>query len=157
MKLPSGLHAFVALLNAARVKYVVVGGYAVAYHGHPRFTGDIDIFVDHTRDNGAKIVAALEEFGFGELDIKASDFCQNDLVLQLGNPPNRIDVMTSIDGVTFDEAWATGINAIVDEFPICFINRKLLIKNKRAAAKILPTQRNSRKEESNDEYQQFKR
>ncbi|MDA8376649.1 MAG: hypothetical protein M0Z50_06280 [Planctomycetia bacterium] len=135
MKLPKDLSAFIALLNAAHVKYVIVGGYAVAYHGRPRFTGDIDIFIDRSIDNGEKIVSVLEAFGFAELKVSAADLCQNDLILQLGFPPNRIDLMTSIDGVSFEQTWATRVETTVAELPIHFISRELLIQNKRCAGR----------------------
>lgn len=113
MKIPKDLRAFVALLNADHVKYVIVGGYAVAFHGRPRFTGDIDVFVESSIDNSARIIDVLKTFGFGELDVKAEDLRHDDLVLQLGFPPNRIDLMTAIDGVKFDQAWATRVEAMV--------------------------------------------
>ena len=135
MKIPKELRAFVALLNAAHVKYVIVGGYAVAFHGRPRFTGDVDVFVESSIDNSARIIDVLKTFGFGELVVKAEDLRQDDLVLQLGFPPNRIDLMTSIDGVKFDQAWATRVEAMVDDLPMCFISRELLIQNKRASGR----------------------
>ncbi len=135
MKIPKELRAFVALLNAAHVKYVIVGGYAVAFHGRPRFTGDVDVFVESSIDNSARIIDVLKTFGFGELVVKAEDLRQDDLVLQLGFPPNRIDLMTSIDGVKFDQAWATRVEAMVDDLPMCFISRELLIQNKRTAGR----------------------
>jgi hypothetical protein len=135
MKIPKDLREFVALLNADHVKYVIVGGYAVAFHGRPRFTGDIDVFVESSIDNSARIIDVLKTFGFGELDVKAEDLHQDDLVLQLGFPPNRIDLMTAIDGVKFDQAWATRVEAMVDDLPIRFISRELLIQNKRTAGR----------------------
>ena len=135
MKLPKDLREFVALLNAARVKYVIVGGYAVAFHGRPRFTGDIDLFIESSVDNGEKTIGALIAFGFAELEITPEDLCRNDLILQLGFPPNRIDLMTSIDGVTFDQAWASRTQAILDDLPVNFISRQLLIQNKLAAGR----------------------
>ena len=135
MKLPKDLREFVALLNAARVKYVIVGGYAVAFHGRPRFTGDIDIFIERSVDNGKKVVSVLNSFGFAELKVTAEDLCRDDLVLQLGFPPNRIDVMTSIDGVSFEQSWATRAEATVAEVPMHFISRELLIQNKKRAGR----------------------
>ena len=135
MKLPKDLREFVALLNAGHVKYVIVGGYAVAFHGRPRFTGDIDLFIESSVDNGERIVGALNTFGFAELKVTTEDLLQNDLVLQLGFPPNRIDLMTSIDGVTFDQAWTSRAEAIVDGLPVNFISCELLIQNKIAAGR----------------------
>ncbi len=135
MKLPKDLREFVALLNASRAKYVIVGGYAVAFHGRPRFTGDIDLFIESSIDNGERIVGALNTFGFEELNISAQDLSRDNLVLQLGFPPNRIDLMTSIDGVTFDQAWASRTAATMDDLPVNFISRELLIQNKIAAGR----------------------
>lgn len=135
MKIPKDLRAFVALLNADHVKYLIVGGYAVAFHGRPRFTGDVDLFVERSIDNSTKIMQASKSSGFGELDVKAEDLRRDDLVLQVGFPPNRIDLMTSVDGVTFDQARATRVEATVDNLPVCFISRELLIQNKRASGR----------------------
>ena len=82
-----------------------------------------------------ELLTSLKTFGFGELDVKAEDLRQDDLVLQLGFPPNRIDLMTSIDGVKFDQAWATRVEAMVDDLPIRFISRELLIQNKRTTGR----------------------
>ena len=118
MKIPKGLRAFVALLNAVHVKHVVVGGYAVAFHGRPRFTGDVDVFVERSIDNRTRIIQASKSSGLGELDVKAEDLRRDDPLLQLDFPPNRIDLMTSIDGVTFDQAWVTRVEATVDNLPV---------------------------------------
>jgi predicted nucleotidyltransferase len=96
---------FVELLNARRVEYLLVGGYALAAHGHPRYTGDIDFWVRPTEDNLARLLDALNDFGFGSLGLGVSDF-GGDTVVQLGQPPRRIDLLTAIDGVTFDECFA---------------------------------------------------
>jgi hypothetical protein len=132
MKLHSDLRAFIESLNSANVKYVIVGGYAVSFHGHPRFTGDIDFFVAHTRENAEAIVSAIENFGFGSLGLKPHDFTESDSIVQLGYPPNRIDLITGIDGVTFDEAWASRIVADLEGLPVCFLSKDLLLRNKRA-------------------------
>ena len=104
MKLHSDLRAFIGLLNAHEVRYVVVGGYAVAHHGHPRYTGDIDVFIEPSNANGRRRERALVDFGFGDTELTAADFAQNDVIIQLGLPPNRIDSITSIDAVDSVEA-----------------------------------------------------
>ena len=114
MKLPCELRAFVEPLNFAGVKYVVVGGYAVSFHGRPRFTGDIDFFIEASPENAARVVAAIEYSGFGSLGLTAEDFVQLDQIVQLGYPPNRIDLITGIDAVTFEEAWASRIMGELD-------------------------------------------
>src|SRR4051812_36368317 len=106
MKLSKDLREFIVLLNSTGVKYLLVGGHAVAFHGYPRFTGDMDLFVERSEANAALLEQALMTFGFSGLGIKAADFLEPGIVIQLGRPPNRIDLLTSIDAVTFDQAWA---------------------------------------------------
>ena len=92
---------FIESLNSTGVEYLLVGGYALAAHGHPRYTGDIDIWVDPTPVNATRLMLALDRFGFGKLGLTAGDFMQPQAVVQLGYPPARIDLLTSIDGVEF--------------------------------------------------------
>ena len=96
---------FAELLNAKGVEYLVVGGYALAAHGHPRYTGDIDFWVRPTPNNIDRLLSALAAFGFGSLGLQAGDF-RADTVVQLGQPPRRIDLLTTIDGVTFEDCYA---------------------------------------------------
>ena len=96
MELHKDFKEFINLLNAHSVDYVIVGGYAMAFHGHPRFTGDIDFFVKPDRDNAKKIVSVLKDFGFSSLDISEDDFVLPGRVIQLGFPPVRIDIVTSL-------------------------------------------------------------
>ena len=96
---------FVALLNSNGVEYLVVGGYALAAHGHPRYTGDLDIWVGVTPENIARLLKALDEFGFGSVGLTAADFVQPGMIVQLGYPPVRIDLLTTIDGVQFAECY----------------------------------------------------
>lgn len=95
---------FAELLNAQGVEYLVVGGYALAAHGHPRYTGDIDFWVRPSADNMERLLVALEQFGFGSLGLRAADF-SGDSVVQLGQPPRRIDLMSAIDGVYFEACF----------------------------------------------------
>ncbi len=104
MKLNKDLREFVELLNAENARYLLVGGHAVAFHGHPRFTGDIDFFVEPTLENGVKLARVFD--GFGDLGFRPEDFTDRGSVIQLGRPPNRIGILPSIDGVEFGEAWA---------------------------------------------------
>ena len=96
---------FAELLNARGVDYLVVGGYALAAHGHPRYTGDIDFWVRPAPENIARLLNALNDFGFGSLGLGTGDF-DNDTVVQLGQPPRRIDLLTAIDGVEFETCFA---------------------------------------------------
>jgi hypothetical protein len=92
---------FIQFLNDNQVHYLIVGGYAVAIHGHPRYTKDIDIWIEISRENALKIMKSLEQFGFGSLGLKMEDFLVPNQVVQLGYPPNRIDLLTSVDGRNF--------------------------------------------------------
>jgi len=93
---------FIELLNAYNVRYLVVGGYAVAFHGHPRYTKDLDVWVELSRENADNIIDALEEFGFESLGLKAEDFLESSQIIQLGYPPNRIDILTTLKEIKFD-------------------------------------------------------
>jgi hypothetical protein len=92
---------FIQLLNANQVKYLVIGGYAVAIHGHPRYTKDIDIWIETSPENSQKLMEALIEFGFGSLGLNVEGFQSPDQIIQLGYPPNRIDLITTPDGIEF--------------------------------------------------------
>lgn len=135
MKLQKDSREFIELLNSHGVEFLVVGGHAVAFHGHPRFTGDIDFWVRPRRDNAARLLSALRSFGFGELALTEGDFTQPHRIVQLGHPPNRIDLLTSISGVEFDEAWAAREEADLDGLAVHFLGRKALIDNKRACGR----------------------
>lgn len=133
MNLPKDLREFIELLNSHEVRYVLVGGYAVAYHGYPRYTGDIDFFVDWEGDNPARLEKIVNEFGFGILGLSAQDFSKPYQVVQLGRPPNRVDIITSISDVTFTDAWETKETIMIDGLHVWVISRDLLLKNKRAS------------------------
>jgi hypothetical protein len=126
---------FIQSINAKKVSYLVVGGYAVALHGHPRYTKDIDIWIEISRDNADAIVAALDQFGFASLGLKAEDFLEPDIVIQLGYPPNRIDILTTIPGVEFSECWKSRVVVEIDGEPVNFIDLEHLVKNKRASGR----------------------
>jgi len=132
METPSDFKDLLALFNAHNVEYVIVGGYALAFHGAPRFTGDLDLLVKPTHENAERILTALKEFGFGSTGLVVNDFQVPDKVVQLGVPPVRIDVMTSLTGVSWDEAWsgkAKGVHAGVDVF---YLGLEEFVKNKRS-------------------------
>ena len=123
------------LLATHGVKAVIVGAHAVAFHAKPRYTKDLDVLVEAEAGNATRLVRALEEFGFSGLGITPADFAHPGMILQLGHPPNRIDLMTAIDGVTFDEVWAGRIRGAYGNIPVDFIGRAELIRNKRASAR----------------------
>ncbi len=135
MKLQNDLREFIALLNLHDVRYVLVGGYAVAYHGFPRYTGDIDFFIDIASGNTGRLVTALYDFGFASDTLDAQLFTFENRIIQLGVPPNRIDLLTSISGVTFEETWANRIHTEIDGQIVPVISLELLRRNKQASAR----------------------
>jgi predicted nucleotidyltransferase len=131
--LSSDMREFIHLLNTKSVRYVVVGAWALAFHSRPRYTGDLDIFVARDQRNADTLMDVIEAFGFGSTGIEREDFLREDYVIQLGQEPNRIDILTSISGVTFEAAWSSRERGILSDVAIFVITRDLLIKNKRAA------------------------
>jgi hypothetical protein len=131
MPLPEDWRAFIESLNSNGVEYVVVGAVALAYHGFPRYTGDLDVLVRNSSDNSKRLESALAEFGLAALGLKAADFVDAYHVIQLGVAPNRIDLLTCLTGVTFDEAWASRVETAIETTRVNFIGREALIRNKR--------------------------
>ena len=124
-----------ALFAAHHVEHLIVGGYALAFHGAPRFTGDLDIFVKPDAANAQRILTALEAFGFTSPDLTTGDFERPGHVVQLGVPPVRIDLITSITGVSWDEAWAGRVMGRYGGVPVCYIGRRQFVLNKRATGR----------------------
>ncbi len=112
MIVDADLRELLALLTDHRVEYLVVGGHAVAFHGYPRFTAALDLFVRPEPDNALRIIAALEAFGFGSLGLTIDDFVADDRVVQLGRAPNRVDLLTRLWGVEFDAAWSRRVTLV---------------------------------------------
>ncbi len=135
MEVQPDFRELLALFNEQKVEYIVVGAYALAYHGAPRFTGDIDIYVHPSPDNAARIIQALELFGFGSLGLKATDFQNPDQVVQLGVPPVRIDLITSITGVSWEEATAGKVSGAYGDVQAYYLGRDEYAKNKRATGR----------------------
>ncbi len=135
MKLDKDFNEFVELFVANDVRFLVVGGYALAAHGYPRATDDFDAWVWANLENAVKIVDCLTKFGFGSLNLSTDDFTTLDRVVQLGYPPYRIDIITSISGVEFESAWANRLVVDVDGLNVPFIGRDDLLKNKRATGR----------------------
>lgn len=125
---------FLELLAQHDVKALIIGAFAVAFHAKPRFTKDLDIFVEATPDNAERLLRAIDAFGFGTLGLTVDDFASG-RVTQLGFPPNRIDLVTSIDGVTFEEAWASRVAGKYGDIDVWYIGREALVRNKTAAAR----------------------
>ena len=124
-----------ALFNEQKIEYVIVGAYALAYHGAPRFTGDIDIYVRPTEDNATRILAALTSFGFGSLGLREEDFQKPEQVIQLGVPPVRIDLITSITGVTWEQANSGKAAGKYGDVDVHYLGRNQYVQNKRATGR----------------------
>ncbi len=126
---------FLSALIARRVRFVLIGGHAVAGHGEPRLTEDLDVFVDPSIANARRLHDALVDFGFAAVAPRVSELAKPDRVFMLGRKPWRIDILTGIDGVTFREVWRSRVEARFAEKPLYVIGRAALIKNKRAAGR----------------------
>jgi len=132
IKLEKDILDFVALCNKHEVRYLVIGGYAVSIHGHPRSTKDIDVCIEMSELNASKMISVINEFGFGSLKLNKEDFLKKDLVTQLGFPPLRIDILNDLDGVNFEEAWNNKKIVTFEHVPVNFIgyNELLIVKQK---------------------------
>lgn len=122
-------------LSEAGVDFLVVGAHALAAHGYPRATGDLDIWVRPTKGNADRVWQAIENFGAPHRNLRRDDFYTPDTVFQIGVEPNRIDILTSIDGVEFDEAWPNRRPTTIDKISFHVIGREQLLKNKRATGR----------------------
>ncbi|UXE58401.1 MAG: hypothetical protein KA717_20180 [Woronichinia naegeliana WA131] len=127
---------FIQLLNENQVKYLVIGGYAVAIHGHPRYTKDIDIWIEISQENAEKLITVLTQFGFGSLGLTSQDFQSPDQVIQLGYPPNRIDLITTPDGVDFQTCYNSRTEVLLSDIIVNFIDLDNLKKNKLASGRF---------------------
>jgi len=135
MPLAKDLREFIALLNSQGVEYLIVGAHALAFHGRPRYTGDLDVLVRVSVENASRLEKAVHAFGFSPAGISAADFLAPGRVIQLGRAPLRIDLLTSITGVEFEEAWKRRVAAELDHLPVYFLDRESLIRNKRATGR----------------------
>lgn len=136
MTLPKDLREFIELLSALDARFVIVGAFAVAYHGYFRYTSDIDLFIDSSDENAERVSNAVQQFGFGDLNLTKQDFAKEDQVIQLGVSPNRLDLMTFLSGVTFDEVWASREYGNLDGLNVAFISKELLKRNKLACGRL---------------------
>jgi len=127
---------FVELLIKNNVEYLVVGGYAVGIHGYPRYTGDLDIWLNPTPENARKILVCVNEFGFASFKLTEEDFTKENNVIQLGYPPLRIDLLTQIDGVTFEECIKNLKEVTIEGVKINFIGYNELLKNKQQSGRL---------------------
>jgi hypothetical protein len=127
---------FIQSLNDNHVRYLVIGGYAVALHGYPRYTKDIDIWIEMSPQNAATMVKALEQFGFGSLGLQAADFLAPEQIIQLGYPPNRIGLITPPPGVDFESCYASRVEVVIDQVTVNFIDLDNLKKSKKASGRL---------------------
>lgn len=130
MELQKDLKKFLDLLLSKKVEFLVVGAHAVAFHGYPRLTGDIDFLIRLTTDNAERLQEVCEEFGFNGPPFIAVEFLKAGQTFQLGRPPNRIDILTSISGVSTEEAWKRKIEGNLSGMSVFYISKPDLIRNK---------------------------
>ncbi len=135
MEIQQDFKELLELFNKHGVKYMIVGGYALAFYGAPRYTGDIDIFAQPDKKNAEKIMNALNDFGFVNIDISEEDFSHPDKVVQLGVPPVRIDIITSLSGVDWQTAEQHRVKGEYGNIHVFFIGREDFIRNKKATGR----------------------
>jgi hypothetical protein len=135
MEIQNDFKELLALLNASNAEYVIVGAHALAFHGVPRYTGDLDILVRPEAANAQAVLAVLAEFGFSFPNLTAEDFQTPNMVIQLGVPPVRIDIITSLSGVSWDEVEEGKEAGSFGDVPVRYLGRDQLIANKRATGR----------------------
>lgn len=135
MEIQSDFRDLLKLFNEHEVQYILVGGYALAFHGAPRYTGDIDLYVNPTLENAQNILLAIDDFGFGSLGLSLDDFQFPDKVVQLGMPPVRIDIITSLSGVTWELVFNGRIEGKYGDLSVFYIGLNEFVANKRATGR----------------------
>ena len=135
MRLDRDFSEFIACCVARDVQFLIVGGYAVAAHGHPRYTKDLDVWVSVDPENASRLIAALDDFGFGSVGLTTDDLLDTDAVIQLGYPPKRIDLLSSVDGLTFESCYEDRVTIDIDGTPVPFIDLANLRRNKSASGR----------------------
>lgn len=133
---PKEWREFIACLNSNGVDYMVAGAVALAHHGVPRYTGDLDVWIRRTPENAHRTLSALRDFGFASLDLEPRDLEAEFQVVQLGFPPRRIDLLTSLSGLGFAEAWNARVQGVCGGIPVTFIGAQALLRNKRATGRM---------------------
>jgi len=136
MVLNKDFREFIELLNDHNVKYLVVGGYAVAFYGHPRYTKDLDVWIWLEKENAQKITDVLQDFGFASLQFSKEDFLNPDNIIQLGQPPNRIDILTGLSGLNFEDCYKMKNVITITDLEVNFIDLENLKKNKKASGRF---------------------
>ena len=135
MEVQQDFRELLKLFNAHNVEYVIIGGYALAFHGAPRYTGDMDLLVKPDQNNAQKVLNALKDFGFVKLDLSSNDFSSPEKVVQLGVPPVRIDIITSITGVSWEQIVSNRVSGTYGDVPVYYIGKREFIANKKAIAR----------------------
>jgi predicted nucleotidyltransferase len=135
MTLDPDFEDFIQFLNQYEVDYMIVGGYAMAFHGSPRYTGDLDIWIDISESNAEKILLVIQAFGFSSLGFKKEDFLKENLINQIGYPPLRIDILTNIDGIDFKEAYTQKQVIEIEDLKANYIGLRDLIQNKKTSGR----------------------
>ena len=135
IEFPQDFKEFLKLLNLKKIEYLVIGGYAVGYHGYPRATGDLDIWIAIDRDNASKIADALKEFGFNLSEDDKIILQTEKKIMRMGVPPMRLEILTSIDGVSFAKCFKNRVIADIDNVQVNFISKNDLLRNKLASAR----------------------
>ena len=135
MRIEKDFKEFLELLNRKKAKYLIVGGFAFSFHGEPRYTKDIDFFVESSSENALKIISAINAFWEKDSGLKTGDLEKKGMIIQMGYPPIRIDILTSIDAIDFSEAWKNRVTANYGDIPAFFISLDDLISNKRACGR----------------------
>lgn len=135
MEVQKDFRELLELFNAHHVEYLIVGGYALALHGSPRYTGDMDILIKADQKNAERILKSLDAFGFGSIGLQEEDLTTPEKVVQLGYPPVRIDIMTSLSGVSWEEAYNGRVSGHYGDIPIFYIGREQLILNKKTISR----------------------
>lgn len=136
MELDKDFKEFIELLNEHKVKYLVIGGYAVNFHGYPRYTKDIDFWLWMTKDNIQNLILAIRQFGFGSLNLEIEDFMTPDNIIQLGYEPYRIDLLVDIEGIDFEDCFERRIEAELDGVGVKFLSLQDLIASKKKAGRL---------------------
>jgi len=136
MLLNPDFREFFQLLNANEVRYLIIGGYAVAFHGYPRYTKDIDVWIWVHPENAEKIIKSLEDFGFASLGLQIDDFLETDTIIQLGHAPNRIDLIMGTPGVDFEECYLARVENEIEGVTLPFIDLENLKKTKTASGRL---------------------
>lgn len=136
VKLPPDFREFLSLLHTHRVNYLLVGGYAVAAHGYPRFTGDMDVWIQTNTENGENVFKVCREFGFDVPNLRVELFTDPKQMTRMGHPPLRIEILNSVSGLSFEAAWENRIESDWDGVPVTLISLCDLRTNKLASGRL---------------------